>query len=177
LYHPLCSQEIIKGLSYSLNRIYEIRTPVVAVKEKKIIHNLVLVFDKVPRNYWVNYKKNSNRISMECYGASIERKPYFQFSSRGVFRDLTIKKESGVLALPGQRSDIVIEIAPDTAWHVKDSVKGDSMVVLTVWRDIQIKAPESNKSSRRIMRVDLFVGLIFALLTTGIIGTFTKDNF
>lgn len=168
------AQDSEQALRYSLRSVYELGHPIIIKKQKKILYNLVLVFDRIPRNYWVHYDKTSSHVIVECYGASLEGAPNIRLSGKSIFKSVETRVASTALALPSKRSDIIITMVPDTAWHVKETKKGNNTIILTLWKDFKITAVDLKKPKKKIW-IELTIGLVITLLTAGMILLFIKD--
>ncbi len=131
-------------------------------KNKKIMYGLDLIFDRAPKDFWVYYSKNIEKLVVDFYGINIKGKLKTELSDRGVFKSVAIKTHETNLALSKKRAVILIDVKPDPEWHFKASSINPRVIRVTAWKDItgltQVK--RKRKTAGRYIVITLLVSVL-----------------
>ncbi len=131
-------------------------------QNKKIMYGLDLIFDRAPKDFWVYYSKNIEKLVVDFYGVNIKGKPKTELSGRGVFKSVVINMHKTNLALSKKRTVILIDVKPDPGWHFKASSINPRVIRVTAWKNIagltQVK--RKRKTAGRYIIITLLVSVL-----------------
>ncbi len=144
--------------------LYSVTVPgaPIIIKNKKIMYGLDLIFDQAPKDFWVYYSKNIEKLVVDFYGISIKGKPKTEMSGRGVFKSVVIDTFETNLALSKKRAAVLIDVTPDPGWHFKASSINKRVIRVTAWKDITglTKIEQKRKRAGRYIIITLLVSVL-----------------
>jgi hypothetical protein len=147
----------------TLKSIPLVEAPVI---EKKVIkYHIDFVFDHCPKEYWLFYDVETERLVIEFFGVSIDTTSV-EIKGTSVVSDLTVKNSTTDMALNGKGSRI--SMVMKEGWHYESSLPEDEENTLRLQLWMPLNPTKALNRKRKYIRIPIIVSSI-ALVVAGLI--------
>ena len=117
--------------SFTLKKVTDENIP--QIRKHRLSYNVDFQFNKCPENYWVYYDQPIKKLVLDFYDVTLEG-PETEFTGNSLFKELEIKNLTSVMALSGERSQIIFPL--DSGWHIQSSQPDEKTLRITLWKDL-----------------------------------------
>jgi hypothetical protein len=143
--------------------------------EKKVIkYHIDFVFDHCPKEYWLFYDVETERLVIEFFGVSIDTTSV-EIKGTSVVSDLTVKNSTTDMALNGKGARISMVMKEGwhyesslPGWHYESSLPEDEENTLRLQLWMPLNPTKALNRKRKYIRIPIIVSSI-ALVVAGLI--------
>jgi hypothetical protein len=141
--------------TYYLLSVEQVQAP--AIKEKQLFYTLDLVFDEIPRHYWIYFDSRDMQLVVDIYGARVRKRPALEPAEGAIFKGLELINRETAMSLSGQQSQIIIDAEP--GWHYTAENADSKTIRISAWKQIRAPEPEDKKQYRPLIYVSSAIGI------------------